>query len=564
LTFDKSSPNVLSNVEGTMPPSTHLFERPMDMPIPASNRSLALPIKNRRPRLLPGPVISVLLLSAVAGYSQCRSGDPNGRFDGSATSAQAGKLNVSLNLSCVSGHYAGTLDTPTGLYTVTRGSFAEDRLSLQFTLAGSVVTVEARVAGNSLTGTFMTADDKGPVQLERTGEALPIAAAGSSPVSLTPQQWREDLVYLIRELPKRHPDPFASTSRTAFEAAAADLNARIDRLNSDEIYIGFDHLANLIGDAHTYVKFPDDNANLPLDIRRFGDDLRVVAVAPGYEQALGARVVSIQDTPIARAQQLAATIAPVAETDSLKESRIEGFLTTGMALHGLDITADRGLTRYTLATDDGKQLMVDFRALSPGEEPKWIHPAAQWPISEQPVDGSGKCTWLGSAATLSCNVHKILDLGSISREIRDDLRRDHPDKVVIDLRQNIGGDFNLGLKYLIGPLRKDKEINRKGRLFVLIGVNTFSAAMSNAAQFRTMTSALLVGQPIGERPNSYQEPRQFTLPNSRLVVRYSSRYYKFVDGPDNVVEPDKVIVPTWEDYKNGRDPVLEWALEFRN
>jgi hypothetical protein len=48
-----------------MPPSTHLFERPMDMPIPASNRSLALPIKNRRPRLLPGPVISVLFLALL-------------------------------------------------------------------------------------------------------------------------------------------------------------------------------------------------------------------------------------------------------------------------------------------------------------------------------------------------------------------------------------------------------------------------------------------------------------------------------------------------------------------
>jgi hypothetical protein len=30
-----------------------------------------------------------------------------------------------------------------------------------------------------------------------------------------------------------------------------------------------------------------------------------------------------------------------------------------------------------------------------------------------------------------------------------------------------------------------------------------------------------VGQSIGERPNSYQEPRQFILPNSHLVVRYS-------------------------------------------
>jgi hypothetical protein len=69
--------------------------------------------------------------------------------------------------------------------------------------------------------------------------------------------------------------------------------------------------------------------------------------------------------------------------------------------------------------------------------------------------------------------------------------------------------------------------------------STFSAAMSNAAQFRAMTNAMQVGQPIGERPNSYQEPKQFRLPNSDLVVRYSTRYYKFVEGRDNVVAPDK-------------------------
>ena len=103
---------------------------------------------------------------------------------------------------------------------------------------------------------------------------------------------------------------------------------------------------------------------------------------------------------------------------------------------------------------------------------------------------------------------------------------------------------------------RTERLNQRGRLFVLIGTDTFSAAMSNAAQFRTTTNATLVGQPIGERPNSYQEPRQFKLPNSHLVVRYSTRYYKFIEGKNNVVAPDKEIIPTWQDYKGGHDVVL--------
>jgi Peptidase family S41 len=283
----------------------------------------------------------------------------------------------------------------------------------------------------------------------------------------------------------------------------------------------------------------------------------------GYEQALDMRVIAIQETPLGRARELAAAITPVAETDALMQSRIDGFLTTGMALHGLGITPERNSARYTLATDDGRQLTVDFKALAPGQEPRWVHAASHPPISEQHVVGSAACTYLSGGRTVYCNVRQIRDLAGPSREMLDLIGREHPEKVVIDLRHNGGGDYNVGLKYLTQPLRGDKEINQRGHLFVLIGPDTFSAAMSNAAQFRSLTNATLVGQPIGERPNSYQEPRQFTLPNSHLVVRYSTRYYKFVEGPDNLVAPDKEIALTWEDYKNGRDAALEWVLGLK-
>jgi hypothetical protein len=520
-------------------------------------------MRTRQHTFLPAYAICLFWLGGIDCRAQCKPSDPVGRFEGSATSTQAGRLDISLNLLCANGQFSGTLSTPIGLYTVTGGSFEEGRLKLQFALDQNEITVEARVAGSSLTGSFISGDDKGPVQLQRIGEPRPITANAGN-LSLTPRQWEEDLAYFTRELPKRHPDAFAHTPRDKFEAAVAQLEGKIGRLNSDEIYIGLDHLANLIGDAHTYVEFPDDDAYLGFNIRHFGGELRIVAVTAGYERVLGTRVIEFQDTPAAQARELAATITPIAETDSLKLSRIDGFLTKGMVLHGLGITPDRKSARYTLVADDGKQLMVDFKALAPDQEPKWVYVAPQTPLSEQPVNGSAACTYLRAPRTLYCNIRKIRNLAAPSKEMFDILKHEHPKKVVIDLRQNEGGDFNVGLKYLIEPLRKEKDINQRGHLFVLIGANTFSAAMSNAAQFRTMTHATLVGQPIGERPNSYQEPRQFTLPNSQLVVHYSTRYYKFTDGPSNVVAPDKEITPTWEDFKNGHDPVLEWVLAVKN
>jgi hypothetical protein len=107
-------------------------------------------------------------------------------------------------------------------------------------------------------------------------------------------------------------------------------------------------------------------------------------------------------------------------------------------------------------------------------------------------------------------------------------------------------------------------INRRGRLFVAIGTNTFSAGMANAAQFRTRTSAILVGETIGQKPNSFQETREVRLPNSHLIVRYSTQYYRFVGHGPNAVQPDYSIAPTWAEYRDGHDPALEWILRYRD
>jgi len=70
-----------------------------------------------------------------------------------------------------------------------------------------------------------------------------------------------------------------------------------------------------------------------------------------------------------------------------------------------------------------------------------------------------------------------------------------------------------------------------------------------------------VGQTIGEKPNGYAEVRSMLLPNSQLTVHYSTRYYKFSEGGENAIRPDREITPSWADYKAGRDPVLEWVLD---
>ena len=85
-------------------------------------------------------------------------------------------------------------------------------------------------------------------------------------------------------------------------------------------------------------------------------------------------------------------------------------------------------------------------------------------------------------------------------------------------------------------------------------------SMTASVKFADETKATLVGQTIGERPNSYQEPRQFRLPHSHLVVRASTLFYSFRKSGENAVRPNMEIVPTWRDFTSGGDPVLDWVL----
>jgi hypothetical protein len=388
------------------------------------------------------------------------------------------------------------------------------------------------------------------------------APATPERLDLTQEQWHEDLQFLARELPNRHANAFHFIPRQRFEAEVAELDHKLDHLNSDEIYVGMDRIANSIGDVHTYIRVPADSANFPISLQLFGDDYRVTATASGNENALGARVIKIQDTAIARAHELLLSLTPSDETQLLRDSRVLDFLTKGIFLHGIGIIPERNTARYTLVDNNGREFTIDLQAVAAADNSKlnWTFAFKERPLFRQRPEENFWYTYLHDSHTVYCSFRGYKDLGKQSKGLFNLVNQEHPDKLIIDMRLNGGGDYEKGLKYLVHPIHHLSNINRKAHLFVLVGPTTFSAAMSNAAHFRYQTNAILVGQQIGEKPNSYQQAREMKLPNSHWTVRYSVKFYKFVQVGENVIRPDKEIVPSWADYRAGQDPVLQWVL----
>jgi hypothetical protein len=483
---------------------------------------------------------------------------PTAAYAGSATSKQAGQLSVTLTLTCADGRYGGSFTTPVGPFTITGGTLSGSMLTLAFSGSAGNGTLAGTIAGDRFDGTFSLGSDSGPFALAQTTKNVPPAVPT---LNVSSAAWRDDLSYLARELPAVHPDAYRSISATAFDAEVTNADRALADANDDESYFVLDHIANSIGDAHTYIEFPPDDANLPIDIALFGGEYRVIDASSIDARAVGARVLGIDSVPIAVVREKLMALTPSPETMLLRESRVDGFMTIGMALHGAGITRARDSATYELKRGT-QTFSVVVHAVASGQSVHYVYAWRTTPLYASRPNVGFWFVSLPASHAVYCRFRSYEHLAQNAIALLRFVRETRPAKLVIDMRGNGGGSYIDGLNDIILPIAAIPSINRTGHLFALIDQDTFSAAMANAAQFRRDTRALLAGQPIGERPNSYQEPRQFLLPNTGLVVRYSTRYYAFVPSGPNEILPDHLIMPTWKQFRAGADPVLAWALAW--
>jgi hypothetical protein len=132
------------------------------------------------------------------------------------------------------------------------------------------------------------------------------------------------------------------------------------------------------------------------------------------------------------------------------------------------------------------------------------------------------------------------------------------DRFVFDLGHNTGGNFHRN-EPLIEGIRRRPKINQHGKLFIITTRTTFSAATLAAIDLKRETGAILVGEPSRGRPNGYSDEKHLRLPNSNVEVNYSPLYRAAMPELGDV-PVDLPVERSYEDYREGRDPVLAAIL----
>lgn len=385
---------------------------------------------------------------------------------------------------------------------------------------------------------------------------------------------------MVAELERRHANLYHSVSRDAFQAAVADLDARIPSLQRNQIIVGMMRIVAMVGDGHTRIDPRKDESfgfpSLPLKLYLFEDGLYVRAVRPDQRALLGARVEAIGGVPVAEAIRRAAALSSH-DNEIGPRLFVPLYLAMPDILHALGLFDSRGAARLTLSRD-GRRWTVEVPA---GQvDPRW---PPDTDISLTTPNG-----WLDARATPApplwlqapLDYHRLVELperralyaqlnmvANISGETLDQFGRRireravalNPQAVILDLRLNQGGGGHLRNGLVSELIRTEDEDTR---LFVLTGRGTFSASQFILDDLDRLTGAIIVGEPASSKPTSYGDAYRVPMPNSGIQLRISLLYWQQEQNRAPWTWVDFAAPLGFADYAAGRDPALEAALAF--
>ena len=404
---------------------------------------------------------------------------------------------------------------------------------------------------------------------------------------LSAQQWRQDLHYLADQIVTVHPGAFHHLSEQDFNSAVADLERRIPALSDQQVEVELIRLVASLGEGHSRLSLPglpdamSDVAQvtpfkdprlafhrLPLQLYRFSDGLYVIAATPDRQPLVGSRVVAIGGH---NALGVLDDVQGLVNRDNEMGTLVVApqLVVVPEILKAMRLIDDPSQVTVVLQPSAGREVTVQLRPLAVGEQPEWR--AAESAQRAEYLRHAQENFWAGHPEQSAITYAKINVLQDApTRTVTmfahdiDALAMAHPqDRLVIDFRGCRGGD-NQKSRALLLALIRNATVNQPGGLFVIIDRGSFSAAVNAVSDLERLTNSVLVGEPTGGAPSSWGDPQKIVLPNSGLIARIATVYWRDWMPRDSrrSIAPDISTTLTSTDYFAGRDPALQAVRQF--
>jgi hypothetical protein len=397
------------------------------------------------------------------------------------------------------------------------------------------------------------------------------------------ENWITDLNFLKTELPKKHKNLFFKITKNEFENGIEKIIKQLDKDNDIETSIKLTQLIAKIGDSHTNLSISHITKKrkiIPLDFMWFKEGLFISGTTKDNYEILDKKILSINGfktkTIIDSLRTLFVdeNIALINNNSSrLLDSNVLlkhfGFSKPNDSIYNLELSDIKGeITQYKL-----KEVENDIKF---SKEKTFIKVNAEKPFYRNGSGKNFKEEYFANEKIYFIQYNKCISRETIEKfgdketaykqpsfkefeeKVLKTIENSEIDKLIFDMRFNGGGSSYLA-ESLIDKISTNKKINKKGKLFVVVGNDTFSSAIFNTIYFKEKTQAIIIGEETSGKPNHFGYTKSFRLPYSEIKITYSSEFWKLTEGNDVSIVPDVKIENSYNDYKNGIDPVFEYV-----
>ena len=403
---------------------------------------------------------------------------------------------------------------------------------------------------------------------------------------LREKQWIEDIDYLHENLPKDHKNLYHSLKKEDFNKEVLTLKNEIPKLKDYEIKCRLAQIVASVGDAHTSLNLGFNNSKIyPLGLWWFNNDLRVVTTDKEHKDILGKKLININGIPVGEIIKKIDSLLSHENDQWLKVMNVE-YIMMPDVLKLFNVTSEDEV-EVTLEDDSNNLIKIK---LSPESliTDKIVRVMDEMPIKPlrlqyNTYDITEKLYWykyIPQDKTLYFQYNQCIDRGVAKRYGYKDyesypdfdefstgllkaITDNNIDKFVVDLRNNRGGDSSL-MTSLVSKLCLIDKLKDKGKIFVMIGRETFSSGVMSAVDFHSETKAIFYGEPTGGNVNGYGDIKNLVLPNSKLQISYSTKYFQLDDKYKEGFIPDVIIDQPFDHYKHGIDDVYESVRSYKN
>jgi hypothetical protein len=398
------------------------------------------------------------------------------------------------------------------------------------------------------------------------------------------EQWRYDLDFFARRMKQMHWDLYAKISEGEFLNEIERLKADVPKLKDHQVALRLKRIVASVGDGHTSmsVKRPDEPSApaLPVGFYQFTDGLYIRAAAEAHKDLLGARVLKLGPVDAAEAFERAKPYCSVDNSMGYLDV-VPRLLGSPLILEAIGAAPDATSgVELSVRRRDGTDATVRLPRIdlemprhhaSRRAPPGWVELHNELPAPTPLYLKDNESTlwreYLPQRKLLYVHFGAVADpkgstFAAFFEETFDFVASNDVQTLVIDMRLNGGGNTGLVMP-LIHGLIKCEKVNQPGKLFVIIGRRTFSAAQNTTSLIEMHTNATFVGEPTGSRPNFVGESTYFHLPYNKHRVYCSSRYWQFMVSLDKRTWiPPQIAAPlTFDDYANNRDPAMNAILK---